>query len=442
MQSGVKHLFLFLLSAALPFLLYPADRVTDSLKKILPGLRNDSQRVETLASLAWKLRTNDRANAAAYAMEALRLSEKINYAKGISDAYRTMGSVNYNIGNYSAALENYFKALKVSDRANDKSSGSKILGSIGIVYQMQKDYDKALDCYVRSMQKFKELGDTYNVGIALGNIGIIYKAQHNLPKALDYYFRSQKIYIDLDRKSDISSGYLNIGNIYYEKNDFPLALEYYSKALKIDEEIPDEYSVAFDLGSMGEAYRRQKKFSQAREYLNQSLSISKKMGIKIECSEIYASLSLLDSAERNDRAAFENYKMYVLYTDSLNNEENTKKTVQVQMRYDFERKQAADSVKNAERMAQENLKHAQEIRQQKLYAWGGAAGFLLMLAIAWISFRAYRQKQKDNVEIVMQKNMIEEKQKEIVASIQYAKRIQGAILPTRKYIDKTLKRLK
>lgn len=37
---------------------------------------------------------------------------------------------------------------------------------------------------------------------------------------------------------------------------------------------------------------------------------------------------------------------------------------------------------------------------------------------------------------------VEEKQKEILDSIRYAKRIQQSLLPTEKYIDKKLKELK
>ena len=44
-------------------------------------------------------------------------------------------------------------------------------------------------------------------------------------------------------------------------------------------------------------------------------------------------------------------------------------------------------------------------------------------------------------EVETQKQKVEEKQKEILDSIQYAKRIQVSLLPTEKYIDKTLKRL-
>ena len=44
-------------------------------------------------------------------------------------------------------------------------------------------------------------------------------------------------------------------------------------------------------------------------------------------------------------------------------------------------------------------------------------------------------------EIENQKQKVEAKQKEIIDSIKYAKRIQVSLLPTEKYIDKTLKRL-
>ncbi len=44
-------------------------------------------------------------------------------------------------------------------------------------------------------------------------------------------------------------------------------------------------------------------------------------------------------------------------------------------------------------------------------------------------------------EINRQKHLVEEKQQEVLDSIHYAKRIQTALLPPEKYIDKTLKRL-
>jgi len=81
--------------------------------------------------------------------------------------------------------------------------------------------------------------------------------------------------------------------------------------------------------------------------------------------------------------------MSIIYSDSLNNEANTKKTVQAQMQYEFDKKQMADNVKNSELAKEEELIHQQKIQQQKTYTYGGIIGFALMIIVAGISFRAF-----------------------------------------------------
>ena len=70
------------------------------------------------------------------------------------------------------------------------------------------------------------------------------------------------------------------------------------------------------------------------------------------------------------------------------------------------------------------------------------AGFALVLLLAGFIFRGYRQKQKANEIISRQKLVVEEKQKEILDSIHYAKRIQQSLLPSEKYIERQLKQKK
>ncbi|MDO8999708.1 MAG: hypothetical protein Q7W45_08085, partial [Bacteroidota bacterium] len=68
-------------------------------------------------------------------------------------------------------------------------------------------------------------------------------------------------------------------------------------------------------------------------------------------------------------------------------------------------------------------------------------GFGLVLILALFILRGYKQKQKANAIIITQKRLVDEKQKEILDSIRYAKRIQTALLPNEKYIDKSLQKL-
>jgi len=68
-------------------------------------------------------------------------------------------------------------------------------------------------------------------------------------------------------------------------------------------------------------------------------------------------------------------------------------------------------------------------------------GFGLVLVLALFILRGYKQKQKANEIIATQKHLVDEKQKEILDSIHYAKRIQTALLPSEMYIEKSLQKL-
>ena len=114
------------------------------------------------------------------------------------------------------------------------------------------------------------------------------------------------------------------------------------------------------------------------------------------------------------------------------------------MNYEFEKKQAE------EKLAQEkkDVISDAELKQQKQQRNYFIAGFILMLALAFFIFRGYRQKQKANLALAdknftieEQKKMVEVKQKEILDSIHYAKRIQKAIITSEYYINKNLQRL-
>jgi len=194
--------------------------------------------------------------------------------------------------------------------------------------------------------------------------------------------------------------------------------------------------------NIGGVYLGQLNFMEARKWYLKALIFGKTLGAKETISLSYLSLSSVDSALGNYKNSLENYKMYIIYHDSLNNEENTKKTVQTQMQYEFEKKQAAEKVRQAEE--RKVIKARLEKEKTQRYALFG--GLVLVIVFAGFMFNRFKvaQKQKKLIEIKeqeahRQKEIIEEKQKEIIDSIRYAKRIQLALLPTEKYLDKWLK---
>ena len=67
--------------------------------------------------------------------------------------------------------------------------------------------------------------------------------------------------------------------------------------------------------------------------------------------------------------------------------------------------------------------------------------FLALILVIFVS-RSLRINQKKNKIITEQKLLVEEKQKEIIDSIRYAKRIQQSLMPSEKYVSKKIGELK
>lgn len=93
------------------------------------------------------------------------------------------------------------------------------------------------------------------------------------------------------------------------------------------------------------------------------------------------------------------------------------------------------SIKNKEQELKQSQFEIQKQKQQKNYF---IIGLIIILGFAGFIFRSLRQRNKQNKIITEQKVVVEEKQKEILDSIEYALRIQTAILPPQKVVKQYL----
>src|SRR5690606_2526455 len=123
---------------------------------------------------------------------------------------------------------------------------------------------------------------------------------------------------------------------------------------------------------------------------------NKKMNLKENIRGTYESLARADSISGDFSSSLENYKMYIVYRDSLINEENTRKLIQAQIQFDFDKKEA---VSKAEREKQVAIA-AQKLREQKNIRNGFIAGFAVVLLFAGVFFiqRNKIKKEKERAE--------------------------------------------
>ncbi len=397
----------------------------------------------------------DYAKAIDYYTKNLKIFEEIGNNKGVAASLMNVGTI-YNIqGNLAKAIDYHTKSLKIKEETGDKKGIASSLINIGIIYWNQGDLAKALDYYTRSLKINEEIGDKQGIANSLNNIGTMYLEQRDFPKAIEYYARTLKIDEELGNKRDIASSLNSIGNLYKDQGDYGKAIENFTRSLKIFKEIEFNEGIANTLIGIGVIYYKQGHYHKALEKCKKSLNIAQEIGNVRQIRYTSNNLWQINKKLGKHRQALEMYELYIQMNDSILSIENKEAIIHQEFKYKYEKQAAADSVvaaeankvKNAQlaTLKAENKQHQLEADQQQLLAnqQDQQKYFLYgLLALALIFggfiFNRFRITNKQKQLIESQKNQVEEKNKEILDSIQYAKRLQEAILPPKKIIKEYL----
>jgi serine phosphatase RsbU (regulator of sigma subunit) len=380
------------------------------------------------------------ANALVQYKRELALREDVGEKHKIANCLNKIGELYNSQDNLDASLDYYYKALKIIDEINFKDEALTVYNNIGIAYDRQKNYDKSLEYYNKVLSLSTLMGDKNTMGISYSNIGTVFAEQGKNKKALDHFFKFLKNAEESDNKKNIAIAYLNIANVYEVEGNLDKSFEMQYKAIKVFEELGNQSELALIKANMGSSYLsaaknnkgdRSKNISEATKYLNESLQLYLKIGQIESISQIYFELSELEKLKKNFENSLQDYKMHIHYRDSLNKVEDNEKSIRAEMNYEFDQKE--NLVKLEQERQQAIAKEESEKQKALLYLF--VVAFIFMVILAVFIFRSSQHKQKANriillqkQEVERQKNIVEDKQFQILSSINYAKRIQESIL--------------
>ena len=365
---------------------------------------------------------------------SLKIKLEINDKRGIANGYNNIGNIYFFQGNYPEALKNYLLGLKIRQESGDELGVAESHINIGSIYSTIGNYPDALKSYQISMEINNKFGKIQNVGLCYSSMGDLYRLQGKYSEAYTNATLGLHTFEQIGDKYNSASCLFTMGYIDFDRKNFNGAMQSFKSSLKIRKEIGDKEGIANCLLKLGQIAIKLNKVGDAQDNLLQAMRLSKEMGHKEHIKDCYFGLTALDSMKSNWKDAYNHHKQYTLYRDSLKNEEATKKIVQSQMQFEFDKK---ESLAKAEQDKKDALVK-KEKEKQKIITYSVGVGFLLVLALAIFIFRGYRQKQKANILLEDKNKIIEEKNNDITDSINYALRIQNAMLPSKEEISKSL----
>ncbi|MBK8228033.1 MAG: tetratricopeptide repeat protein [Flavobacteriales bacterium] len=388
---------------------------TDSLRRVLAASAPDTTRVNALNTLAQAYMDVEPDSAISYASQAQRLAEELAFEPGLGEALRIVGTGYMRRQEYGIASSHLQRALALWAKLGDADKQKKIHFALAHIAEQQSDFPEALKQHLISLKLAEQLGDSaavvdmrMDIGVVYGHMGEHAKATalleqvlqayertgdslgiartcNNLGNVLDDEGRSDEARIYLNRAVDMARALRHpmgevitlgsLANHYQRLQQFDTALVYNERILALLERIGDPFRLAAASINTGEILTRMKRYDEAEEYLNRGIEYARSVGAKQWLSNAHAGLYDIANALGDAPEALEQFKLHIAYQDSITNEANTRKAVQVQMQYDFDKKEAAT------RVEQERKDLRQRLVRNGIA--GGLAGALLFLGVVW-----------------------------------------------------------
>jgi tetratricopeptide (TPR) repeat protein len=426
--------------------------VMDSLKKAIKISGNDTARVNLLYELS-RLQCSELelASALKSGKMAESISEKAKFKPGLAKAYHAIGNVYIQEGNYPNALEMHLKALKLKEELNDVQGLSASYNNIGRIYNSIHDYDKAFFYYHKSLNlkyqllrkakaenKEKEVKRLMlSIASSSNSLGTNFDETENFKEALNHFGSALSIHEQYNNAPGMEACWENMGVTFYKMGNHRKALAYFTKVYDQRKSRNDTNLLAGTYLNLGKANLKLKNFENARKFLNRSLALSQSIRMTDVTRDSYLGLYQLERRKKNSNAALFYVKRFVKYRDSISNEAVTKRMTRLQLTHEFEQKE-----KEAQLLQEKKDAVTREKSEfQNVIIIGMTVVLVIIIGFVIYALINFKEKQKINKAITRQKEIIEEKQNEIIASITYAKRIQSILLPSEQYIDKELTKL-
>lgn len=399
-----------------------------------------------------------------YEIQLAAYYEKINDEANLTQTLKEIGDTYRNEGVYGSALQYYLYLLKIREEEGNIKGIVNVMNDIGIVFREQKNYKEslryftdALDLLRKNSNLVEELGETYS------NIGTAYFYMNNYDSASHYFDEAYKMKTKQGDLHEIAKAINNLGLIQRARGNYAEAIKRFTEALNLLANIhsDDFITTHIILDNIGNTYLKAGDLKKALEYHQEALYVAQNAHIKERMIASYQSLVETYKAMNDYKNAYEYEHLYNLAKDTLYTIQTAKQIAEMQTRYDSEQKQ-----KSIEILSKENEINTLELKRQNQFLLFLGVGLLLTIILGFVLYHRYRFANKANkllkaqkeelwerkMEIMSQRDALEEQSKElslalqeldkknhaVVSSLNYAYRIQSAILPQKNELEEVL----
>jgi serine phosphatase RsbU (regulator of sigma subunit) len=402
--------------------------------------------------------------------QAIIVAKELRYKKLLAKAYNLLGAIHFNFGNYEESLKQYNSKLEIARMMHDTVSIIETYYNISLINNAEGNYFKSLENNYAALNLSEKTKDSMSMMVVYEGLGISYSKINDIKKAVINLKKALRLAINYGKIYEEAGIWVDLGNVYQASGEQEKALYYYKRGEEAATKNGDKLVASIAMSGKGVSLMKLKKFREAitvfdlaneihdnisykkgtaenqlhiadcnielgrhkdaKAFALRSLAYSTSIGEKKLEGDAYLTLSKIYEKLNNPDSAYLCYKKHVQVNDTINDRNTLRKIADFED--EREREKLEEERKIGEKLAEAELIKQKQIRNIVLIA------SVIVLALMLFYYRNFKQKQKANVQIKEKKKIIEHKNKDILDSINYSRRLQEAVLPDRKEIKKLL----
>jgi serine phosphatase RsbU (regulator of sigma subunit) len=422
----------------------------DSLKACFKKPMSDSNTVNTYYELFWEYYGVFNDTSLQYANRIISYSKSHKFKPGLVDGYMLSGTAYSKLSNYTQALKDQQRALHICEKLPKQESDAvmntraKILNNIANIYTEIKDYKTALTYQQRALDLCNKMKLLQGVAACLGNMGNIYKNLGQTNAALNYYQKSLDIDIKLKNGRGISNSLSNMGVLSQKQKQYAQAEDYFKRSLRVRDSLGLTDGIAGSYINLGDLYLDLNQVDRAFDYFQRALSLAEENGSLEQQESCYDGMYQCYKKQGKIQEALSAFEKNIMLRDSIMSSGAQDELNQLKTKYLLEQRETEQKVQQAKKIAAIEAKKDAEKdavkKQNRIILISSLIGVGLMVIFSVLIYKRYQQSLKQQKIIADQKKLVEVKNKEITDSINYAKRIQEAMLTSEQEFTKNFKK--
>lgn len=394
-----------------------------------------------------------------YFENAREIREEIGDTYGAAVALTNMANMYFQTADYDGALKAFRNAITFWEKVNRPRNVAVCLTGIAVIYDVLQQYENSAETYEKVLEINLEMKDSIDIANTYNNMSILYikvakdsiaeiyninlsdsiyaepsnKYLKYFDKALEYSQKALDIREQINDTKGIAASLSVIASIYVDAGKPETAMGYNQRVLELSRENNILNEQAMSLLRMGNIYMVRNQYQQALRYFQEGSKLASELGMRETVQDSYLKMSSLYQRLGNYERALEFYKQHIALKDSITSENIQKQLNELAVQYETEAKERENEL-----LRTRNTLSETRLRQQRLALIFFTIVTLVVSVLVVLLIRQNNQRKKANRELAQKNALITEQKKEITDSIQYAKRIQMAVLPPNELMDQLL----